>query len=458
MISRKRIRSILPGAKVNRLGRVRYVLRLAVPSAGEQLLSMMVGIVDTFLVGHLGATSLAAVGLSFQWVMMAMVLFGAVGTGGTALIARMTGGQDWQGANRVVRQTLLVAFVTGLIAMIVLEILAEPALRLMGAQGEALTLGVTYLRIVSSVYMFSAMMFVGNACLRGAGDTKTPLMVMAVVNVLNIVIAWTLINGAFGLPRMGVAGSAIGAMVGRLVGGLLVIALLLRGRSGLTLRLRGFRIDPGLIRRILNVGLPTGLEQLLFRFGMMSFVRVVSALGMTAYAAHQVALNGESLSFMPGFGFAVAATTLVGQGLGAKDEKRAERDAYIAFYIAAGLMSLMGVCFFLFARPIVGFFTNDPEVIALGVPPLRLIGIIQPFLAATMVFAGSLRGAGETRTPMLINGISIWVLRVPLALLFTRVFSWGLTGAWIAMAIDLTLRGTLLFARFRSGKWKTIKV
>jgi len=398
------------------------------------------------------------VGLSFQWVMMAMVLFGAVGTGGTALIARMTGGQDWQGANRVVRQTLLVAFVTGLIAMIVLEILAEPALRLMGAQGEALTLGVTYLRIVSSVYMFSAMMFVGNACLRGAGDTKTPLMVMAVVNVLNIVIAWTLINGAFGLPRMGVAGSAIGAMVGRLVGGLLVIALLLRGRSGLTLRLRGFRIDPGLIRRILNVGLPTGLEQLLFRFGMMSFVRVVSALGMTAYAAHQVALNGESLSFMPGFGFAVAATTLVGQGLGAKDEKRAERDAYIAFYIAAGLMSLMGVCFFLFARPIVGFFTNDPEVIALGVPPLRLIGIIQPFLAATMVFAGSLRGAGETRTPMLINGISIWVLRVPLALLFTRVFSWGLTGAWIAMAIDLTLRGTLLFARFRSGKWKTIKV
>lgn len=443
---------------VNRLGRVRYVLRLAVPSAGEQLLSMMVGIVDTFLVGHLGATSLAAVGLSFQWVMMAMVLFGAVGTGGTALIARMTGAQDWQGANRVVRQALLVAFVTGLVAMILLEILAEPALRLMGAEGEALTLGITYLRIVSSVYMFSAMMFIGNACMRGAGDTKTPLMVMAVVNVLNIVIAWTLINGAFGLPRMGVAGSAIGAMVGRLVGGLLVIALLLRGRSGLMLRLRGFRIDFGLIRRILNVGLPTGLEQLLFRFGMMSFVRVVSALGMTAYAAHQVALNGESLSFMPGFGFAVAATTLVGQGLGARDEKRAERDAYTAFYIAAGLMSLMGVCFFLFARPIIGFFTSDPEVIALGVPPLRLIGIIQPFLAATMVFAGSLRGAGETRTPMLINGISIWILRVPLALLFTRVFSWGLTGAWIAMAIDLTLRGTLLFARFRSGKWKTITV
>ena len=443
---------------VNQLGRVRYVLRLAVPSAGEQLLSMMVGIVDTFLVGHLGATSLAAVGLSFQWVMMAMVLFGAVGTGGTALIARMTGGQDWEGANRVLRQALLVAFVTGLTAMILLEVLAEPALRLMGAEGEALTQGVTYLRIVSSVYMFSAMMFIGNACMRGAGDTKTPLMVMAVVNVLNIVIAWTLINGAFGLPRMGVAGSAIGAMVGRLVGGLLVVALLLRGRSGLMLRLRGFYIDFGLIRRILNVGLPTGLEQLLFRFGMMSFVRVVSALGMVAYAAHQVAINGESLSFMPGFGFAVAATTLVGQGLGAKDEKRAERDAYTAFYIAAGLMSLMGVCFFLFARPIVGFFTNDPEVIVLGVPPLRLIGIAQPFLAATMVFAGSLRGAGETRAPMLINGISIWVLRVPLALLFTRVFSWGLTGAWIAMAIDLTLRSTLLFARFRSGKWKTVEV
>ena len=433
-------------------------MRLAVPSAGEQLLSMMVGIVDTFLVGHLGSSALTAVGLSFQWVMFAMVLFGAIGTGATALVARMVGAKDWQGANRVLRQALFVAFVMGVIAVIALQLFVEPALRLMGATDDALIQGIAYLRLAGSVFMFSAPMFVGNACLRGAGDTRTPMKVMLVVNALNIVVAWTFVNGELGMPRMGVAGSAMGALVGRTVGGLLVLALLLRGQSGLKLRIKGWRIDWPIIRRILNVGLPTGAEQLAMRLGMMSFARAVSALGTVAYAAHQVALNAESLSYMPGFGFAMAATTLVGQGLGAKDKRRAEGDGYLAFYIGMVLMLVMGIAFILFARPLVSFFTDEPEVIEMAVTPLRLIGIVQPFLAAAMIFAGALRGAGETRAPMLVNGINVWVVRVPLTLLFTQVFTWGLTGAWIAMSIDLVIRGSLLFARFRSGKWKTVEV
>jgi multidrug resistance protein, MATE family len=442
----------------HRLGNVRHVLQLALPSAGEQLLSMMVGIVDTFLVGHLGAASLTGVGLANQWVMVAMVLFSAVGTGGTALIARMIGAKQGTEANRVVLQALLVAAVFGLLATAPLYIWAEPAVRLMGAQGDALSLGTTYLRIASLAFLFSAIMFVGNACLRGAGDTRTPLYVMAVVNLMNIVVAWSLINGAFGLPRLGVAGSAIGATVGRLTGGLLVVLVLVMGKGRLSLDLHDFRADADLIRRILRVGLPTGMEQLIFRMGMMSYARVVASLGTAAYAAHQVAINGESISFMPGFGFAVAATTLVGQGLGAGDKDRAERDGYTAFYIAATVMTLMGVVFFIFAPQIFGLFTDDPEVIALGVTPLRLIALAQPFLAATMVFAGALRGAGETRAPMLVNGGSIWVVRVPLSLLFTQVLGWGLTGAWVAMAVDLTVRGTLMFSRFRSGRWKNVEV
>lgn len=437
---------------------IRYVLNLALPSAGEQFLSMLVGIVDTFLVGHLGAAALTAVGLSNQWVLMAMVFFSAVGTGGTALIARMIGARDKEGADRVARQSLILALVLGTVTMVPAVLLAGPAMQLMGAETEALALGAQYLRIVSSVFTFSAVMFVGNACLRGAGDTRTPLVVMAVVNVLNIVVAWTLINGAFGLPRMGVAGSAMGALVGRLAGGLLVVAVLVRGRARLTVSLKGWRLDIGLIRRMLKVGLPTGAEQLVFRVGMMSFARVVSSLGTVAFAAHQVALNAESLSYMPGFGFAVAATTLVGQGLGAKDKRRAERDGNSAFYLSAAIMSLMGVVFVIFARPIVGFFTSDPEVIALGTLPLRLVGLAQPFLASTMVYAGGLRGAGETRVPMFVNGISIWVVRVPLALFFTQLLGWGLTGAWVAMSIDLGVRGAFMFRQFRLGRWKEIEI
>lgn len=433
-------------------------MQLALPSAGEQTLSMMVGIVDTFLVGHLGAASLTAVGLANQWIMLCMILFSAVGTGATALVARMVGGGDIKNANRVVQQALLVAVLVGVLLTVFVEVFAGQAMLLIGAQGETVELGAIYLRIAGSVFLPSTIMFIGNACLRGAGDTRTPLFVMGVVNMLNIAVAWTLINGALGLPRMGVAGSAVGALAGRLAGGVIVLGLLLKGRSRLSLRSQPFHVDTALIQRILRVGVPTGLEQLTIRSGMMVYARIVSSLGIVAYAAHQIAVNAESLSYMPGFGFAVAATTLIGQGLGARDPERAEKDGMIAFYLGAALMTLMGICFILFPRSFVSFFTNEEAVIAAGVRPLQLVGFAQPFLASSMIMSGALRGAGETRSPMLINGISVWIVRLPLALLFTQVFSLGLLGAWIAMVIDLAVRGTLMFARFRMGRWKTVEV
>ncbi|MEW6755083.1 MAG: MATE family efflux transporter [Candidatus Latescibacterota bacterium] len=441
-----------------RLSRLGEVMRLALPAAGELLLSMAVGLVNTYLVGHLGAASLAAVGLASQWLMTATVLFSAVGTGATALIARLVGARDREGANRVLGQALVVAYATGLLATACLVLLAGPALTVMGAEEAAWEQGVAYLRIVSSAFMLAAVMFIGNACMRGAGDTRTPMAIMTVVNLLNVVVSWTLINGVAGLPALGVRGAALGELAGRAAGGLLVVVLLLQGRAGLALRWADCRPDPVVMRRMLRVGLPAGFEQLVFRVGMLGFARAVAALGTAAYAAHQVALNAESLSFMPGFGFAVAATTLVGQGLGARDEGRAQRDGYTAFALSAVLMGAIGVVFVLFPRPLVAVFTDDPEVVALGAPPLRLIGLVQPFLAASMVFAGGLRGAGDTLAPMLINGGAVWILRLPLVLLFTQVLPWGLTGAWLAMAVDLMGRGTLVFLRFRGGRWKRAQV
>ncbi len=445
---------LLPGG--DSWQRSRRVLRLAVPSAGEMLLGMLVGLVNTYLVGHLGAASLTAVGLGVQWSMAAMVLFTAVGTGATALTARMIGARDMAGANRVVGQALAIAFACGLLSSTLLVGFAEPAMVLMGARGEALAQGVLYLRIVSAVFPISSLMFIGNACMRGAGDARTPLLVMAAVNVVNVAIAWGLVEGIGPLPALGVRGAAWGSAAGRVIGGLLVVGLLIKGRGGLQLRWPG--PDREIIWRILRVGLPASLDQLIFRFGMLVWVRIVASLGTVAYAAHQVALNAESISFMPGWGFAMAATTLVGQGLGANDHERAERDAMLCFGIAAIFMSVMGVVFFVSAPQIMGLFTDEVEVIALGSMPLRLIGVVQPLLAAMMVFAGGLRGAGDTLTPMLVNGASVWLLRVPLSLLAIHWFDWGLTGVWLVMALDLTLRGIVLLWQFRCGRWKTVEV
>jgi MATE family multidrug resistance protein len=436
--------------------RTRRVLRLAIPSAGEMLLGMLVGLVNTYLVGHLGAASLTAVGLGVQVSMAAMVLFSAVGTGATAVTARMIGAEDVKGANRVVSQSVLIAFGCGLLSSFLLVTFAEPAMVLMGATGESLAQGVLYLRIICIVFPVSSMIFVGGACLRGAGDTRTPLLVMGVVNVFNIVVAWVLVEGIGPFPALGVEGAAYGSALARFLGGLIVFVLLLKGRSGLRLRWRG--LDREVMWRILRIGLPTSLDQLIFRIGSLVWIRIVASLGTVAFAAHQIVLNGESISFMPGWGFAVAATTLVGQGLGARDHERAEKDALVAFYFSAVFMSLMGIVFFLFAAQIVGLFTDDADIIATGTLPLRLIGLVQPFLAAMMVFSGSLRGAGDTLTPMLVNGASVWLLRIPLSLLVVEWLGWGLTGVWMVMALDLTVRGIVLFWQFRVGRWKTIEV
>ena len=270
------------------------------------------------------------------------------------------------------------------------------------------------------------------------------------------------------------------------MGGLLVTGLLLRGRairrrSGsagegeqeaasaldnvgasaagadrLRLRPRLLRPDAAPLRRILNIGLPAGAEQLMMRLGMITYATTVAALGTAAFAADQIALQAESLSYMPGFGFAVAATTLVGQGLGADDPGRGKADTYQAYRLALVLMSFMGLIFFFFPEQIMSIFIEDPAVIRLGVWPLRLVAFSQPMLATMMVFAGALRGAGDTRATLGITAAGLWLVRVPLAFLLTPTL--GLVGAWIAMGVDLNLRGLGMLLRFRSGKWATIKV
>ncbi len=432
------------------------VLALALPAVGEQLLNMTVGLVDTFMVGHLGASSVAAVGLANQAIMLATTFFAAVATGVTALVARHTGAREPEAANRILHQGYLLGITLGLTVTLLALGLAEPIIIALRAPADVIAPGASYLRIASVIFVSAAWMFIGNAALRGAGDTRSPMLIMLVVNVVNIVVAYLFIYGPGPFPSLGVTGSALGAAAGRGTGGVLVTILLWRGRANLKLHLAGLVPDATQVKRIFNIGLPAGAEMLMMRLGMTAYVTTVAALGTKPYAAHQLALQGESLAFMPGFGFAVAATTLVGQGLGAKDPDRARADAYLAQRMAVILMSAMGVIFFFFAGPIIDIFIDDPEVVQLGIWPLRLVAFSQPALATMMVLAGGLRGAGDTRATLVITAAGLWLVRLPLALLLTGPL--GLVGAWIAMGVDLNLRGLGMWLRFKSGRWAQIKV
>ncbi len=444
----------------------RTVFKLGLPAVGEQLLNLLVGLVDTFLVGHLAlnvatdlgygsAQALAAVGISGYVVWTATTLFIAVAVGATALIARAIGAGRGGEANEALRQSLWLSAIMGTFTMVVILATAPYIVRALGAPADVVPLAISFLRITALTMPLAAMLFVGNAALRGIGDTRTPLLLMLVVNAINILIAWLLVNGHFGFPGIGVDGSAWGASIARGVGGVLVIVILTRGRG--KLRLDRFPWPQReMSMRLLRVGLPAGAEQLAFQSALIVFARMVTGLGTVAFAAHNTVLTIESMSFLPGAGFAAAATTLVGQSLGAGDGGLARRSANEAFRQGVIFMGVMGVLFLAVPQWFLWVLVNDPAVVAAGVHPLRTVGIIQPMLAATFIYSGALRGAGDTRFPFIIKLVSPWLLRLPLSMV---LIPWlGLLGAWIALSSDLALQGLLAWWRFRGDGWERIRI
>jgi MATE family multidrug resistance protein len=427
------------------------VLRLALPAVGEQVIILMATIVDTFLVGHLGAASLAALGLSNQLVALSTVLFVSLGVGGGVLVAQAIGAGETVRAHRILGQALWLALAAGLGLMAVGVVLASPALRLMGAETEALYLGTPLLQLLAISLPFQAVLFVGSACLRGAGDTRTPMLIIAVATLLEVISAVSLVNGLNGLPRLGTHGVAAGALAGRVAGTLLLLGLMGHGRLKLVLGQIPWRPDLSTAESILRLGSPAGGEQLALRLGQIANIRVVAGLGTSIYAAYLVAFNSVSLAFLVGIGFTAAATTVVGQRVGASNPRSAYASAREAWHLAVASMGCMGVGFVFLAPLILGFFTNDPQVVMLATLPLQMVAIALPAEATNQVLGGALRGAGDTRWPMLVTTGGNWLVRLPLTLLLAGRL--GLIGAWLAVIADIGLRALANIWRFRGGTW-----
>jgi len=434
----------------------RRVLTLAWPAVLEQLLNMSVGLADTYIVGHLGAAPLAAVGLSLQSLNLFWALFGALGVGSTALVARRIGAGEKEAANDVARQSVLLALLIGLLVAVVLWLGAPHFMRWLGAEPEVIHLGAAYIRATASTVYMMSLLFVGSAILRGAGDTRTPMLIMLLINVVNIVVAYVLAYGVGPLPRLGVLGSGIGAATARAIGGLLILTLLVRGNGPVKVGRQVPRLDFQTIGQVLRIGLPTAGEQLLMRFGQVVLATFITGLGTVAYAAHQVAINALSVAYMPGWGFALAATTLVGQELGAGRPERASKSAYESLRLVVIIMAVMGGLVSLFPAQVMAVFTSEQDIIEAGIPALRVAGIAMPFLGISFTLAGGLRGAGDTTSVLVIIGVCIWLVRVASAYWLSARL--GLLGVWIAIGLDFAVRAALMALRFRSGKWKLVQV
>jgi len=435
------------------------MLTLAWPSLVENLLQTMLGVVDLIFVGQLGPDAIAGVGLGNQLMVLLVVLFMGLAVGNTALVARAIGARDKVAAERVAKQSLLLVMLFSLVIAGIGWFFADTLIRVMGASETVTEIGGSFLRVISIGSIVMGVMFIGGGTLRGAGDTRTPMVITGFVNVINIVLAYSLVFGNFGFPRMGTVGSAVATTVARLVGSLLILYVLFKKSSILRLNWRdGWRLDRAVIARIVNIGGPAAAENVVFQVGFLAFTAIAISLGTHDLAAQQIAFNIAGFSILPAFAFGVAALTMVGQSLGARDPQRAEQSTMHAMQSGTVWMVLMGVAFFVWRTPLVAMYTTDPEVQRLGEMCLTFIAFAQPWQASSVIIAQALRGAGDTRATLVVTFAGIWLLRVGLGYVLGILVGWGLFGMWIAWYLDFTVRATLFWWRFRAGKWKTLKV
>lgn len=443
------------------------IVRIAWPSFVELLLTQLASMVDMMMVGsmggkahpEIGAEALSAVGLTTQPKFLLMTAFVAMNTGVTALVARYKGQNNKEQANLVIRQGLALTFFLTAIMSILGTVFARPLVIFMGSTDANVTrLATNYLQIQMIGFLTLALTSTITAALRAVGDSKTCMIYNLIANIVNVFFNWLLIYGNLGFPELGVAGASLATVFGQLVAFLIALSVLIKGNGFIKLEFKlGFKPNKSILGNISNIGIPAMVEQLLMRAGMILFVKTVASLGTIAYATHMVCMNIQALSFMTGQAFAVSATTLMGQSLGKRRTDMAQ--AYCSRTRTVGLCFslVLALTFSLFGGNIVSLYNSDPDIIRVGGHLMLFVAFLQPFQSSQFIIAGGLRGAGDTRSTAIITTVTVLLIRPAMAFLLIRM-GFGLYGAWLALACDQLLRSVLVWIRYKSGKWKMIKL
>ncbi|MDX1534298.1 MAG: MATE family efflux transporter, partial [Thermoplasmata archaeon] len=401
-----------------------------------------------------------------QMVFFTFTIMISITSGTVALVARFVGAKEPERANGVLGQSLLLGVVLSLPIIVVGLLFGEAIVALFGAEPDVVAAGGTYIRTVFVAAPFLFTMFISIAALRGAGDTLTPLLVGLLVNVSNVVLNFHLIFGAryalgpveVVIPSLGVFGAAIGTSISFALGAGAYLTLFLRGRLRLRLGRPQARWRRRLVRRILRIGTPAGMEQVAFQVGILIWIAMVVSFGTEAFAAHNIGLRIESFAFMPGLGFSIAAAALVGQNLGAEKPSEAERSGRESTKLALLIMGVAAVIIFVTAPFIALAFTSDLAVVDLTVLFIRIHALSIPATGLFFSVSGALRGAGDTRWPFYATLVGIYALRLPLSYLLGFQLGLGIVGVWAALPIEYYIRSVIVGQRFQTGAWKAVAV
>lgn len=452
---------------------LRILFWLLLPLVAEQILILGVSFSDYILTGkflekeHLSAMTSAGY---LTWFIQSLFCFISIGV--TAMVARFCGEWNTEKASKVMNQAFFIGAIFCAVVLAWLCFSLDSLVELLGLEEVPSRLAGQYLWILLPAVPFVMCSAVGLSALRGAGNMACGLWIMVAVNVVNIAVSWALARGLGPLPELGWTGIAVGSTIGLMVGGIATLAVLWRGSYGLKLNFSQMKPDADIIRRVLWISIPGGLDMMTIIGCQIWFISLINKLGVTASAAHGVAMRVESLGFAPLAAFQMAIMTLTGQFLGAKRPDLATRAAY--FTLKISLAFIITVCFGLFIwadnLPYVFVKYHEWELAAAAAPLLRIISLGLPPFAVTMVVTGVLRGAGDTRFPLLVSFLGFLCIRIvgTYLLAFPEVelyggrvipgMNLGVAGAWIAMAADLWVRCLLMLGRFLYGKWKRLEV
>ena len=443
---------------------MRTIFLLAWPTMLEEALQCIVTYADTAQVGVMGANASAAIGLTTTVTWMTFYPMYAAGMSVTSCISMALGAKDARRAKTAAAQAVLLVLILGLAIMGITLVVSPFLPGWLGGAQEIRKDASIYFAIICAPMLFRAASIIMGAALRATGNTKTPMLISTLMNVVNIILNFLFISPTrtmtvFGHPftiwgaGWGVAGAGIASALSLVLGGTLMTIAAWRCPE-LGLSIRGIRYERDVMAQCVRVGVPIAGERVLFSFGQVIFTAITARLGTVAMAAHSIALTAEQAFYIPGYGMQTAAATLAGYSAGEKNEKHLMQYSTTIMFIATLLMTVLSAALFLFAEPIMSIFTPDQQVVALGGLALRIVAISEPFFAVLVILEGIFSGLGDTKAPFVFSLISMWGVRLTSTWLCVVVFKLGLGSVWLCMSVDNIFRFSMMMVRFLRGKWK----
>ncbi|RYY86312.1 MAG: MATE family efflux transporter [Chitinophagaceae bacterium] len=437
----------------------RAVVLLAVPMIIEMGMESVFALVDLFFVGKLGPHAVSTIGLteSVLTIIYSLAIGGSMAA--TALVARRVGEKNPAQAAETAMQVILIGVAVMLVVSVVGLLLAPNILGMMGAEPETIRIGTPYIRIMMGSSTFIALLFLINGIFRGAGDASIAMKSLTLANICNIILCPVLIRGIGPFPELGLAGAALATSIGRGIGVGYQFWHLFNGRGVVKLTAAKVRAKWDMIKTVLSVAWPATLQFVIASCSWVFLAKLVAETGgHNASAGYQIAIRLVVFFILPAWGISNAAATLVGQNLGAKNPDRAEAAVWKTVKYNMIFMASVSLIFLLATRPLIGFFTKDAAVAEIGVESLRIISAGYVFYGMGMVLVNAFNGAGDTKTPTIINFFGFWLFQIPFAYLLAKPLGMGPTGVFIAIPVAETAINFVALAMFRRGKWKTIKV